>query len=86
MAESSSVVTRTSAIAMSAASCTGGDRASAHVIQRCQWSLSHTTSRSEMSTWNPVESSSHKKATLTRPISRKSELWWRKYFHSLFIS
>ena len=80
------MVTSTSAAPSSAASGTGGLARSVHVIQRCQWPLSQTTSRSEMSTLKPIESNSHKKATLTRPISRKSELWCRKYLHSDFIS
>ena len=76
---SSSVVTRTSARAIREASCTGGAAACDHVIQRCQWPLSHTTSRSEMSTEKPANSSSQRNATLTKPISRKSESWCLKY-------
>ena len=34
---------------------------------------------SEISTSRPEISSSHRKATLTKPMPRKSELWWRKY-------
>ena len=79
------MVTSTSASAMSDASGTGGAAASSHVIHRRQWPLSQTTSRSEMSTEKPAERSSQRKATLTSPISRKSELWCRKYFHSVWI-
>ena len=32
-----------------------------------------------MRTEKPAPKSSHRKATLTSPISKKSESWWRKY-------
>ena len=50
-----------------AASARGG-RGSSQLIHRCQWLLSHTTSKSEMSMSKPRLTSSLKKATLTRPF------------------